>query len=186
MFANNVELRGMKRGCIIFDSSKSPRVYFGFGGTMGIDSERSLFSVEKGGKVIFEGSARFAKGCKIRVESGVLRIGSNFAANKNCFFSCTKEIIIGSDTLFAWNVNIRDSDGHSIIQDGIKKSGLETVKIGNHVWAAAYVDILKGVTIPNNCVISYRSCVIKPIIIDNTLIGGYPARILKENINWEI
>lgn len=119
--------------------------------------------------------------------NGILNIGDNFATNKKCSLICDGNMKIGNDVLLGWKVNIRDSDGH-IIYDyitKIKNPIQKNITIGNHVWIASYVDILKGTEIKDNYVIAYRSCVLSKFDKSNCIIGGYPAKVLRENINWE-
>lgn len=94
---------------------------------------------------------------------------------------------IGNDVLLGWKVNIRDSDGH-IIYDyitKIKNPIQKNITMGNDVWIASYADILKGTEIKGNSVIAYRICVLSKFDKSNCIIGGYTAKILRENINWE-
>lgn len=53
------------------------------------------------------------------------------------------------------------------------------IYIGNNCWIGSKVTILDGVTIGNNCVIAAGSVVTKDIP-DNSLVGGIPARIIKQ------
>ena len=46
--------------------------------------------------------------------------------------------------------------------------------------------ISKNVTIGNNCVISQLSLLTKEFPIDNLLIGGIPAKIIKTEISWSV
>lgn len=57
--------------------------------------------------------------------------------------------------------------------------------IGEHVWIASYVDVLKGVNIPDGSVIAYRSCVTKAFNEKGSLIAGYPAKVIRDNIEWK-
>jgi len=91
------------------------------------------------------------------------------------------KIDIGKDFVCAWNVFISDSDWHSI--EGQKH--YQNVTIGNHVWIANSCSILKGTLIGNNCIIASHSKLIHTKYPDNVLLGGVPAKILKENINWK-
>ena len=138
--------------------------------------------------IIFNGTAQFSEGISIRIgPNGILNIGNNFATNKKCSLLCDGDMRIGNDVLLGWKVNIRDSDGH-IIYDNITKVKnpiQKDVTIGNHVWVASCVDILKGTEIRDNSVIAYRSCVLSKFDKSNCIIGGYPAKILRKNINWE-
>lgn len=184
IFFWNVKIYGMRKGAIEIGGG---RVHIGGQGSKGLDPhEHTYIIIGENGKLIFKGCANIAAGTTIRVDSGVLTLGENFNCNINCLISCTKEITIGSDVLLGWNVNIRDSDGHSIIYRDNIKASLKPVVIGNHVWLCAYADILKGVSIADDCVIAYRSCVTKSFKdCPNSLIAGYPAKIVQQNINWE-
>ena len=161
-------------------------IRFGFPGSNGvIENKNGWISFGPKSIINFKGKASFACGCAIRVDSGVLEIGSNFCANKKCFISCNKYIKIGDDVLLGWNVGIRDSDGHYILTNGNENENVKGVIIGNHVWICSHVNILKGVEIGNDSVISYNSCVLGQFKEANLLIGGYPAKLLKREIDWK-
>lgn len=115
-------------------------------------------------------------------------IGKGFTANRNCCFSSDNDMMIGNDVLLGWNVNIRTSDGHPLFKVDDRKKELnpsKSVHIGEHVWLAANVDIMKGVCIPDNCIVGYRSCVTKPFDEQYCVIAGFPAKIVKHNVCWE-
>lgn len=184
IFFWNVKLHGVRKGAIEVGSG---RVHIGGRGSKGLEPHKHTYIIiGEEGKLIFNGCANVAAGTTIRVDAGVLTLGNNFHCNTNCLISCTRKITIGNNVLLGWNVSIRDSDGHTIIHDNDKRNSLKPVIIGNHVWVCAYVDILKGVSINNDCVIAYRSCVTKSFKNSpNSLIAGYPAKIIQQNINWE-
>lgn len=158
-------------------------IKFGVGGVEGVDSNRSQLWLQKG-SITFKGKATFAKGSSIR-NNGELIFGDCFSAGKNTFISCTKQIVFGYDILMGWNCSIRDSDGHTILYDSEPQDALKPVYIGNHVWLAAESHILKGVTIMDNSVVAYRSLVLNAFNKKGLLIGGSPAKILKESVSWE-
>lgn len=186
----NTKLIGVNKGSIVIgDSLRFGKVRIGFGGVDILrEGKKSLLRIDNGGKIIFNGLAQFSQGNSIRVgANGTLIIGNNFAVNKECSIICDGNMKIGNDVLLGWKVNIRDSDGH-IIYDNITKVKnpiQKDVTIGNHVWVASCVDILKGTEIRDNSVIAYRSCVLSKFDKSNCIIGGYPAKILRKNINWE-
>lgn len=192
LISNKVKTTGLYRNCIIINSEVSRfmvkiNVDNASNGVNCAYTRRGYFGIKKGGRVIFNGKANFTSGVSIRVDNGNLVFGKNFSANGNCFFSCSENIKIGDDVLVGWNVNIRDSDGHSIFKlnnPNIITNTNKPVMVGDCVWIAANVDILKGAVIPDNCIVGYRSCVTKKFTDINCIIGGYPAKIIQSNIGW--
>lgn len=185
LVANNVKCKGLRRGAIEIANPKPCSVILGFDGVQGIQAHKNGYLIiGKQGKILFKGTAFFASGISIRVERGLCSLGDKFSCNKNVFLSCSEGIDVGDDVLVGWDVSIRDSDGHRIIDNGQEKPSVKQVTIGNHVWIAAHADILKGVMIPNDCVVGYRSCVTKKFNETNCIIAGFPADIVRKNINW--
>jgi len=137
----------------------------------------------EGGKVVFRGSAGFSKGIHIRT-SGYLEFGCHFSANVDCFISCSKRVVFGDDCMLGWNVTVRDSDGHTVYIDGIPKESQREVMIGNHVWLCSMSTVLKGGCLGNDCIAAYGCLLTKPYLSDGLLVGGVPAVILQDGINW--
>lgn len=59
------------------------------------------------------------------------------------------------------------------------------IEIGNHVWIAQGVSILKGAKIPSNCIVGAKSLVNKKFEEVNCIIAGIPAKIIKRGVNWD-
>lgn len=59
---------------------------------------------------------------------------------------------------------------------------LKSISIGNGVWIAADAFIGPGVCIEDNAVIAARS-VVNNTIAKNTVVGGNPAKFIKQNYN---
>ena len=184
------KLKGIKKNKIIIDAPiKFGLIKIGFGGVDSImENKHSFFRIDNGGKIIFKEKCLFSSGVSLRISpNSSLTLGNNFSANKNFTIFCDDINTIGNDVLVGWNVNIRSSDGHHIY-DTVNKLNNPIVKpvtIGNHVWIASNVDILKGSYIPDNCVVAYRSCVLSRFTTPHCIIGGYPAKVLRENISWK-
>lgn len=122
------------------------------------------------------------------MENCVLDIGDGLLAGGSfdIVFSANTKITIGTDCMIADSVYIRTGDGHSLLSmDGKILNHNADVVIGNHVWIAYGVCILKGTNIPDNCVVGARSLVNKKFSDENVLIAGVPARVIKSNINWD-
>lgn len=184
IISNKTRVKGFGRNKIIVGKMNFASVSIGFSGSDGVTKGKTSIIVNDG-KIIFKGNCNISSGTSIRVDAGKLIFGREFSCNSNCFFSCTRGISFGKNVLLGWNVNVRDSDGHKIIKDGKEKISIKPVEIGNHVWIAAYVDILKGSIIPEGCVIGYRSCVTGAFKNQNTLIAGFPAKEIQSGIEWK-
>jgi len=119
-------------------------------------------------------------GFNLTVNPGAkLFLGSGYA-NGNFKLDCFKEIRIGDDVAISHNVIIRDSDNHQLTG---QLEVASPIIIGNHVWIGMNVIILKGVTIGDGAVVAAGSVVTKSIPT-RTLVGGVPAKIIRQDIDW--
>lgn len=162
---------------------------------VGVDSgdtlqppKKTVIDIGTNSCVCFGDNVEMATGTVIRLRgNSKMIIGDNFFCNQNCTFVARESIEIGNDVLIGWNVTIRDSDGgnHYIIKNNQKKENCKKIKIHNHVRICANVSIMKGVEIFDDCVVAYNSCVLKTVGKERNLIGGYPAKLLEEDIMWQ-
>ena len=121
-----------------------------------------------------------------------VEIGKNFYLEKNGLIKAAgiknAKITIGDDCMFSFDVFIIVQDGHVVYDINTNEYiGTEKtqINIGNHVWLCRGVNILKGSNIPDNCIVG-NSCVVnKYFEKTNCAIAGIPAKIIKENINWD-
>jgi acetyltransferase-like isoleucine patch superfamily enzyme len=113
------------------------------------------------------------------VDGGKLSIGNGYI-NFDSKIYAFNEINIGDDVVISENVIIRDSDNHSI--NGNDNISLP-INIGKHVWIGMGAMILKGVTIGDGAIIAAGAVVNKDVPA-NSLVGGVPAKVLKNNVKW--
>ena len=91
---------------------------------------------------------------------------------------------IGSDCMISSHVQIRTGDSHSIFNmEGEKINQARNIIISNKVWLGEGCKILKGVFLGEQTVVSTGSIVTKTFT-GNMLVGGIPAKKLKEGIYW--
>lgn len=114
-------------------------------------------------------------------------IGKNSIIGDGCYLSAKEEKItltIGDDCMLSRNAKIMTSDGHPIFQEGKIINSAKNITIGDKVWIADDVVILKGVEIGSNSVIGIGSVLTKSIPA-SSIAAGNPAKVVKEGINWE-
>lgn len=121
-------------------------------------------------------------GAYIEVVNGGKLVLSRGAANVGLTIMCAKEITIGSGVRIGRNVSIRDWNGPHVIVSPTYRNHAP-VHIGNRVWLCSGCTIMPGVTIGDGAVIAANSTVTKDVP-PRTLVGGSPAKILRENIEW--
>lgn len=107
-------------------------------------------------------------------------IGNDFTGNHNLTILDIREVYIGNNVMIGPNTLIT-TVGHPLSPKGRRQyhAFAQPVRIGNDVWIGGNVTILPGVTIGNNVVVAAGAVVTKDVP-DNTLVGGVPARKIKE------
>jgi acetyltransferase-like isoleucine patch superfamily enzyme len=115
------------------------------------------------------------------INKGVITIGAHSYVNPNAVIRIQKALTIGDHCAISWNCTFMDTHAHKVNGEDIPKE----ISIGHHVWIGAHVMVLKGAAIGNHCIVAAGS-VVTGTFGDNVLIGGVPAKVIKENISWEI
>lgn len=182
----NVRILDAKRGVIKFPNGLRPfMIGVGKGGTKEVIAHSYGQISIGGGTLCFLGSAGFASGVSLDC-TGDLTFGASFSTNKNAFISCSKKITFGDRVMLGDNCIIRDSDGHTVTLNGLAKTSQRPIYIGDHVWIASHAHILKGSSIPHNCIVAYRSLVTRQFDQEGALIAGSPAKVVQTGIDWGV
>lgn len=114
-------------------------------------------------------------------------IGKNSIIGDGCYLSAKEENIkltIGDDCMPSRNAKLMTSDGHPIYQNAKVINSAKDITLGDKVWIADDVTILKGVSIGANSVIGIGSILTKSIPNGSIAVGN-PAKVVKESISWE-
>ena len=109
-----------------------------------------------------------------------LALGKGSFINSDCKIRCHKEITIGEGCAISHDFTVMDSDAHEL--DGNRNTN--PVHIGNHVWIGTRVTILNGVNVGDGAVIAAGSLVTKDVPA-GSLVGGVPAKVIKEKVEWK-
>jgi acetyltransferase-like isoleucine patch superfamily enzyme len=150
--------------------------------------------VFKGVKIQFLGSdasIEIADGCHLRGEfivgqSAFISIGANTRFNKPCVLRATgrRAIRMGEGCLMA-NVRFDTADSLPIFDLITKKqiNSAEDVFIGDRVWIAENVLVLKGSVIDHDSVIG-AGAVVEGNIPAHVVAAGSPIRVVREGVTW--
>lgn len=139
---------------------------------------KSNTSLHNGASLWFEDNA-----CDLEIGEGC-SMGSNHIA----LTEDNSSVKIGDGALFANGIEIRTGDSHPIFNLNTKEriNPAESVIIGKNVWIGADVSILKGSIISSQTIVATRSVVTKKFLTCNCIIGGVAAKVIKENVYWEV
>lgn len=175
---HNVVIKG------ISNIETNDRVEIGLG-YFGFIYKNDITYLNVQGKLKIQGKYAIGRGCRFDIgKNAVVRIGNGGYVNCNTNFIIMHNLTIGDYCAISWNCQFLDDDFHQIEYSG-KGVSDNAIVIGNHVWIGCGVKIYKGAYIPDNCVVASDSVVKSVFKGENLLIGGNPAKVLRENITWK-
>lgn len=111
-----------------------------------------------------------------------LKMGNNSAIGDYTHFGASGGIEIGNDVIMGSYISFHSenhifTDKEKLIREqGVTSKG---IKLGNNIWVGAKVTFLDGARIGNNSVVA-AGAVVNGVFPDNVVIGGVPAKIVKE------
>lgn len=120
-------------------------------------------------------------------ENNSVKIGNNTTIHGTTGLACIEgsRIDIGEDCMFSSNIGFRTGDSHSVLDlEGNRINPSKNISIGNHVWIGNGCYIGKGAAVADNSIVGAHSVVTKKFDKSNIAIGGNPAKVIKENVNW--
>lgn len=153
-------------------------------GGEGLRAERDVQLVRLGasGTVTIGRGVLLAQGVRLHLREGGARleIGDGTFLNYRTEVIAHERVTIGSGCLFAWDVQVLDSDSHRV--DGAPHTA--PVVIEDRVWVGCRATVLKGVRIGTGAIVAAGS-VVTGDVPARALVGGNPARVLREGVTWE-
>ena len=111
-----------------------------------------------------------------------IKIGNNVGIGEFSYIGGAGGVSIDNDTIIGQYFSIHPenhiytNNNLLIREQGVSRKG---VQVGSNCWIGAKVTLLDGVTVGNNCIIAAGAVVTKSIP-DSVLVGGVPAKIIKE------
>ena len=115
-----------------------------------------------------------------------IRIGNNVGIGEFAYLGGGGGLEIGDDCIIGQYFSCHPENHHFenpeklIRLQGVSRKG---IKIGRNCWIGSKVTILDGVSIGNDCVIAAGAVVTKSIP-SNSVIGGVPAKIIKQRTGF--
>lgn len=106
-----------------------------------------------------------------------IEIGDYSFINTGVIISARKHIKIGRDCQIANGVILMDNDFHGV-DNRYSVPAAKAIVIGDNVWLATRVTVLKGVTIGEGAVVASGAVVTKDVP-PYTLVGGVPAKVIR-------
>lgn len=106
------------------------------------------------------------------------RIGKNVFINHGCSFLDLGGITIEDDVMIGPQVKLI-TENHPLDPELRKGLICKPILLRKNAWIGAGATILLGVTVGENSVVAAGAVVSKDVP-DNTVVGGIPARVLKE------
>ena len=106
------------------------------------------------------------------------KIGKNVFINFDCTFLDLGGITIEDNVLIAPKVSVL-SEGHPISPETRHSLMVGHIHIKKNAWIDAGAIILPGVTIGENSIVA-AGAVVSTNVPSNTIVGGIPAKVIKE------
>lgn len=111
-----------------------------------------------------------------------LTMGNNSAVGEYSYFGAAGGIKIGENVIMGQYISFH-SENHSFLNNKTpfreQSTTSQGIVLGNNIWVGAKVTFLDGTEIGDNCVVA-AGAVVKGKFPGNCLIGGVPAKIIKE------
>jgi acetyltransferase-like isoleucine patch superfamily enzyme len=156
-----------------------------------VNSCGKLFRVGRGVRILKK-NGEINIGRKVQLHQGVklsawgtegytkINIGDNTAIGDRTEIHAGQAVNIGSNCNISWDVCIMDRDYHKF---NSPTEVIKPVTICDNVWIGCNVIVMKGVTIGEGAVVAAGSVVTRDVPA-KTVVGGNPARVIKEDIYW--
>ena len=131
-----------------------------------------------------EGLVRLLRGTVVRLNwDAELSIGDRSYLNAGASIDCGGTMTIGRGCAIASGAALLSTDTHRLVRGGVPGEPHAPVAIGDGCWIGQGAIVLKGVTVGDGAVVAAGS-VVTSDVAPRSLVGGVPARTLREDVDW--
>ena len=110
---------------------------------------------------------------------GEISIGKYCLLTPGVRIASASKITIGDGCMFANSSYVSDADWHGIYDRAIPVGKTSPITLEENVWIGDRAVVGKGVTIGKNSIVAAGAVVVKDVP-ENVVVGGNPAKIIKE------
>lgn len=174
------------KGCLVNNRGANNKIIIEDGAKVNF----CTFNFDGDNNTVFIKKDSVINGCVFFLDqdSNKIEIGEDSTFTGRSEFIATEgtSIEIGRDCMFAYGIVLRTGDHHSVLNhQGDRVNLAKNIKVDEHVWVGQNAYLLKGVEIKAGCVIGACSVVTKGILVENCIMAGNPARVIKSGIFWD-
>lgn len=165
------------------------RAMIGFGQPYEMNTiHKGIAEINLSGTLTFNGHVQFGKDYFIYIKKdGFCEFGHMSSIASNGKVICVEKINLGNYARLGSECQLIDTNFHTMIdtQNGEIYKMTAPIQIGNFNFISNRVSIMKGTVTPDYCTIASNSLCTKDYssLGENILIGGIPAKLLKNNIS---
>lgn len=178
------------KGKIIIDSNtvSTGMIKLGFNRAHAYPHSGITFE-NNGGTIVFKGNALIGNNSSLCIgPNGEVAFGNNFNATTTFKLVCWYKIDFDSNVRFGWDNMILDTNFHRLkmMNGGWANKGYGSIHIGHDNWIASKCIILANTETQPYTVVATNSLLQKKYDISYILLGGSPAKIIKEGVYRDI
>lgn len=168
-------------------------------GMIGFGQPYELNTLHKGtaevnitGTLVFKGHVQFGKDCFVIVrKDAYCELGHLSSLGSGGKLICAEKIVLGDYARLGSECQVIDTNFHQMFdtKTGEVYKMTSPIQIGSYNFVSNRVTFMKGAKTPDYCTIASNSVCSKDYtsLGQNTLIGGVPSKLIRENISrdWE-
>ena len=179
------------KGRVVIDSERirTGMLMFGYDTAGYFTSAISTFSILNNAEFHISEGCRIGQGVQICIyPNASLVLKERASLNDNVKVICSKKIIIGYHTNITWECQVMDYNSHYILDISSNKIATvsKPVVLGDYCWICNRSTIMPGTILPNRIIVTSGSLLnrdyVKLGIKEKSLMGGSPAKIIKEGV----